>query len=666
MIAAAFITFTAPAFLAGASLALLPILAHLLPRRRRGLVRFAGTSLLREAIAQQRSRHRLRDRLLMMMRCLILLLISLAFTGPTFAPLPSSDADRAEAVVLVFDRSASTAQRRDGTVVFSELQRDAQKLLATLTPGVDHAAIIYADRLPHPATRLTRDFERLRTDLRSQQPRAINDEPGPALRRALELLDDRAGPARLIVFTDAQQHTWKPALARLDDAPPQTPVDLAIDVVTPPAKPGANVAVHHPRTTNDPTQTTDATAVSVDLTLYGDRPRVVEVAAAVEDQVVASRAVQLAPNVPATTTFAVPLAGSHWRHVHFSLRGGDALAVDDRAGIALRPMPRKSVILLANRTRAAELVTMALQPFGEGRDRLRLRRIPPGRLTQADLRSADVMVLLSAPRDSAATAVTLAREAGLGLVTFPAASDADPLATLQTPIDDTSPLDHALGESAALIRVPRSDTDSRAAGRVVLRFADGAPAARLDHRAGSRLLHGGFAIDPGRGNLHRSAAFVALLHEMIEVVAPRRASALAFRSDQPVEFHVDAIPRDAPPPVVRLSPEPALPATFAQLPHAMSIATPPTGRVGEGVVRAREQTLAKFVINPPPGESNLRAMDSDRLARELRDVLGVQGRSANAPSSRTETTPRPLTPLLLIAALGIVAMESHLAGRWRS
>src|SRR3954468_15780826 len=77
------IPFVSPGFfLAGAALVALPILIHILNRRRYKVVRWAAMEYLLAAMKKNRRRLRFEQWLLLAARCLVMLLIGLALARP--------------------------------------------------------------------------------------------------------------------------------------------------------------------------------------------------------------------------------------------------------------------------------------------------------------------------------------------------------------------------------------------------------------------------------------------------------------------------------------------------------------------------------------------------------------------------------------------------------
>lgn len=124
-----------------------PILIHILMRRRRRPVPWGAMQFLLAAYRQQRRRMNFEQWLLLAARCLIVALIALAIGKPVLAALGANEGVRARTVYLLLDNSlTSQTSTSPGTATvsdFTALKENARTLLSTLSPGRgDRAALI--------------------------------------------------------------------------------------------------------------------------------------------------------------------------------------------------------------------------------------------------------------------------------------------------------------------------------------------------------------------------------------------------------------------------------------------------------------------------------------------------------------------------------------------
>ncbi|MBK7497481.1 MAG: BatA domain-containing protein [Candidatus Omnitrophica bacterium] len=101
-------SFLSPILLAMAAFAAIPVLLHLIKRKRVRILDFPTFRFLKQAAMEQRFHLRLQDQLLMLLRIFILLLLALAFAGPlTERNPPQNSAFFGQENILVIDNSLS-------------------------------------------------------------------------------------------------------------------------------------------------------------------------------------------------------------------------------------------------------------------------------------------------------------------------------------------------------------------------------------------------------------------------------------------------------------------------------------------------------------------------------------------------------------------------------
>jgi hypothetical protein len=131
--------------LAGLACVALPILIHILMRRRRRPVAFGAMRFVLEAYRQQRRRLRLEQILLLACRCLLVLLAALAVGQPLLGALSASAGRGPTTLALIIDTSLTTGVSAGTTQEFDALKAEAERLIRALDPSRgDRVAIIAA------------------------------------------------------------------------------------------------------------------------------------------------------------------------------------------------------------------------------------------------------------------------------------------------------------------------------------------------------------------------------------------------------------------------------------------------------------------------------------------------------------------------------------------
>jgi len=114
----------------------LPLLIHLLTRRKLRVVTISTIAFLKRLEKEKIRQLKLRQLLLLLLRMLIVALLVLAFTRPTLRREQSALAQRAAATaVVILDNSLSMAAAPEGVSLLSQARNHAQKLAALFAPG---------------------------------------------------------------------------------------------------------------------------------------------------------------------------------------------------------------------------------------------------------------------------------------------------------------------------------------------------------------------------------------------------------------------------------------------------------------------------------------------------------------------------------------------------
>src|SRR3954470_12341080 len=135
-------TFLNAAFLFALPLVAVPVIIHLLNRRRQDVIRWGAMQFLLEAIPRRKRIWRLSDLLLMLLRALAVVLIVLALAQPLLKSALLGHRGNRD-IVLVIDDSLSTSLARSGGTVFDGILDKSDEILGSTQSG-DNVRVLLA------------------------------------------------------------------------------------------------------------------------------------------------------------------------------------------------------------------------------------------------------------------------------------------------------------------------------------------------------------------------------------------------------------------------------------------------------------------------------------------------------------------------------------------
>lgn len=129
--------------LLGAGLVGVPILIHILMRRRRKPVAWGAMRFVIQAYQQQRRRLRFEQWLLLAARCLLVLLIALALARPMLGAAAPLIARASRTAYILIDNGLASEARINGATALEEMKAQARAVLSTLDASRgDRAALV--------------------------------------------------------------------------------------------------------------------------------------------------------------------------------------------------------------------------------------------------------------------------------------------------------------------------------------------------------------------------------------------------------------------------------------------------------------------------------------------------------------------------------------------
>lgn len=417
-------SFLHPAMLAaGLACVSLPIIIHLLFRRRRKPIRWGAMRFLLEAYRRQRRRLRLEQILLLAARCLLIALIAVGLGRPLLQRAGLLGGGSVTLYVLIDNSISASATDEDGDTALERHKDAGLGLLATLDPSSgDRAGLIAlggpADPVVLPSSAETEAVSRA---LSLIEPTASAMDLDGALSRLASELESREpgdGPVRIVVLSDflAGAADTERTLASLEGVE-----DIAMLASTPAREGVDNVAIvalepMRPVLVAGEEEIVKQQQVIVHLRRSGPgvsqagvtRVRILQERAGVDGgaAVIGEDSVSWTPGLQQTSLpISVSVVGGAADGVLTASIDRDAIEADNQFRRPIEVRPRLRVGIAARRSLgvgadavpidAADWISMALAPEGDDvRGDIDVTRVEPAALDAGRLSGLDALVLI--------------------------------------------------------------------------------------------------------------------------------------------------------------------------------------------------------------------------------------------------------------------------------
>lgn len=205
------LNFLSPIYLLGLLGIAIPVLIHLMTKRQQKHIRFSAVYLLFQSQKRSVKKSTPNRLLLLLIRCLGILLLSLALAHPIFSFGGPEDflPEAPSATVFILDDSYSMGMRSDNRTLYAKAVEALLQPIGNL--GTKNA---YSIVLASASTRLLQDWtddptlaEKL---LKTSKPSFQTTSIGKAVERAVQLLEKASQKEkRIFIFTDRDKNGWK-------------------------------------------------------------------------------------------------------------------------------------------------------------------------------------------------------------------------------------------------------------------------------------------------------------------------------------------------------------------------------------------------------------------------------------------------------------------------
>lgn len=654
-----------------AVLALLPLAVHLFARARPRVVDFSSVTFIHRALRFTQRVRKPKDWLLLALRTAAAAVLVLLFLRPVLHSPGDGGPFARRAVVVILDASASMGWSDGSQTRFAVACAETSEILAGLTSR-DAVNVILAGAAPRPLLpAMGGNIGYLQDAIRRARLTAEPLDAAAAVRRAVQMLDGKAGRREICIVSDFQAANWRTVR-------PHLPPGVGLAGVGVARGEAPNAALR--RMTVAPARPLPGEEVSVlcEVANFSPAPRRETVVLAVESAR-ASREVVVPPWGRATALFRQRMASADPVIVAASL-DGDAYPLDDRRWGRIEPAEelRVGVFAAAGGEATAAAWSRACRALGWARP-VRMRPEAP-----ADGVESLDLLLLAGWNGETAGPLRGPMARGVPIVWSPAAEM--PVARIWRLLTNSVPSADARSALTARVEHPEGvglsvaspdhpvfaafaggEFGDPARGRVrghlalaaaqlppgesLMAYGDGTPAVWLC-RAPTPLLLWNIPLSRERSTFQNQGEFVPFLGELLlylrRGVADAAGPAMPAMPGRPlvyqagIDTRLDEVRlRDAEGAEIAVHPDPG---------RGLVIADSPV-RPGIHVWTLGERAVAHEPVNFPGVESDLRPLGTAEIK-----ALGMLS-AASGRELRRWQAGVPLWPRLLWLAMALLLAE---------
>ena len=680
----------------------IPVLIHLLNRRRYRRVPWAAMRFLKISVDQNQRRMRLEDWILLLLRCAVVALLASLLARPVLEGVSGVPGSKVAAAIIV-DNSASMGSQEGGVTRLALAREAAHEILSGLPQG---SPVVVGDVFRAHEASADHEFARARIDAITQTER--HADLILATKEAIGALEGQAVVDReLYVITDGHAEEWG-SLAALGGRFSDITAGVRVQLITVGSSLNANLGISRLTPAAALPAVDQPFRIDVDVTNFGEAPVIrVPVKVLVDGQASGNPWIieELGPGRSETATLYTALPGPGYHRVTVALEG-DKAPFDDRQTVVMRARDEVNVLLVDGEPGAEDrdsetfFLREALAPVPPAERSsypVKPRVVSGSNLEAEALDRYEAVVLANVADVSLAFADRLARfvEKGGGLVVFPGGNfrpesynallyrrhgllpasfvpregDIGPRTRSLIPAE-TNPLSL---ERDLLAGVKFRQIQGLQLGegdyRVNLRYDDGQPALVESNYGQGKVFVFTSSADLAWNDFAVRPAYVPFVSRVLGGIVPSRENNLNVAAGDPVRYRLDArlVGRDA---TVYELEDPESLGRLTELSGDDGVSLlefDRTDRAGPyQVTIAGEPEPLLFSVRPSERESSVALLGDEQLAR-LGDSVTVSRWASNGKAASLEMDRQGAElwwPLLLVV-IALAAVEMTLA-QWFS
>ena len=432
----------APAMLWGLAAIAIPVVIHLLNRRRATTIDWGAMQFLQVG-RRARRKFQVTELLLMAGRMLLLAVVALAlarpFVGGAAGKLIDGNSTQKRDIVLIIDGSASMDHRGDAGTPREAAIRWARRFVRRLSTGDSVGVLVARDRVAGLVDPPSFDLSRVESALKGLPAARGSSDLAAAVAEALRLLERGKNPGRdIVILTDGRRHAWRPGesarwdlLRELRRSQPIPARLWAVELRPEGAVGGADGSVgalelgRGLATPNQPIEVRATVSNAGPSPLKRDAELLLD-GAPIPGQRQAVGPVPPGGKSPVVFRATIAATGSHLLTVRLAA-GDDPQPADDEASRPVEVAAALPVLLVDGEPSAeplggeADFLRAALAPTGDDTPQVKTTVVRADRFEPSQLRGQRVLVLANVDRldPARASAVADLLSAGGGVLVAP-------------------------------------------------------------------------------------------------------------------------------------------------------------------------------------------------------------------------------------------------------
>ncbi len=225
-------SFLNPIMLAGIAAVSVPIIIHLLNRRKFQKVVWAAMRFIKTSVEQNQRRMRIEDMILLALRCLLLALLALALARPAILSNATNVFGQSKVTgVIILDNSYSMGVSDGTSSRFDKARTAAEQTLDSMPAGSATAVLLASDIVQGAIPEPTFDLNLARKVIREAPLTDRATDVFPAIEKAVGTLQGRLAIRKEIyLVTDGQASGWR-QLAEIQRTLEKTKAEIKTHII---------------------------------------------------------------------------------------------------------------------------------------------------------------------------------------------------------------------------------------------------------------------------------------------------------------------------------------------------------------------------------------------------------------------------------------------------